>query len=185
MDGSHMHLNALEALERVLELLQEKDAELQELYRQHNELIQTQRSTDAASGQAAAIVPLIGESLVVDAEAATRITISHRLMRSGLKVRTAADGIEAVEALARAKYDVLIFDYMTPRVQPLDFLTVMTKRRPDTAVIVMINGQPTPMLRDELLQAGAKLVLAKPFDFARLTGLVRQFVQRAATAEAA
>lgn len=184
MDGSHMHLNALEALERVLELLTQKDAELQELYRQHNDLIQGQRAVDAGS-QAAAALPLSGESLVVESEAANRITIAHHLMRSGLKVRTAADGIEAVEALARGKYDVLVFDYMTPRVQPLDFLTVMTKRRPSTAVIVMTNGQPAPMLRDELLQAGAKLVLAKPFDFGRLTSIVKQFMPKPSEAAAA
>jgi len=175
MDGAaHLHLNALEALERVLELLTEKDRELQELYVQYNELIQNR---DHLPGQPnAATEAALGESLIVEAEAVNRIAIAHHLMRSGLKVRTAADGIEAVEAIARARYNVIVFDYMTPRVQPLDFLTVLTKRRPDVALIVTTAGQAAPLLRDELLQAGAKLVLAKPFDYGRLTTIVKQFM---------
>lgn len=162
MSGSNMHLSTLEVVERLLELLAEKDLELQALYEKYSDALTRLRPVSTRTGS----------TLVVESRAAERVGLAHLLLEEGIAVRTAADGIEAIEAIAAQQFHAILFDYCAPRVQPADFVSVVATRRPNTAIYVLTPDEPQAVVRDELVKRGAKMVLPKPVDPTRLLKLL-------------
>ncbi|MEA2347817.1 MAG: two-component system, OmpR family, response regulator PrrA [Thermoleophilaceae bacterium] len=119
-------------------------------------------------------VPLV---LVVDDDRHIRQALERALTLEGFNVETAADGVEAVGAIAAAQPSVIVLDVTMPR---MDGVEVARHLRADG------NDVPVLMLsaRDEVddrvagLQAGADDYVVKPFAteelLARLHALLRR-----------
>ena len=60
--------------------------------------------------------------LVVDDEADINMILSVTLRRAGYEVTSAADGLEAVEAVHRQTPDLILLDVMMPRADGLEAL---------------------------------------------------------------
>ena len=113
--------------------------------------------------------------LIVESSAVIRTQIAHRFVQEQCEVRTASDGIEAVEQLGRQRFDAVVFDFLTSRIAPHDFVAVVHRRRPDTRIIVVTESTPAPRLREDLMGEGAHAVVSKPLDLANLVSLVTPF----------
>ena len=113
--------------------------------------------------------------LVVDDEVNIRKVLSTLLKRAGYSVVTAADGSEALEALAAEAISVVVSDVKMPRTDGMELLRRVRKEWPDVPVI-LITAFGTVDLAVEAIKAGAFDFVTKPFDRTEL----RQVIDKAA-----
>jgi DNA-binding NarL/FixJ family response regulator len=103
------------------------------------------------------------------------IADDHALFRSGLAcllksnprfsvVAEAADGEEAVAAVAQHQPDVVLLDVKMPNMDGIEALSAIKLMRPDTAVI-LLSGFLDPKLAYESVERGAGGYLIKSTDF--------------------
>jgi len=110
--------------------------------------------------------------LVVDDDAALRSVLTMRLEYTGHTVEAAETGLDALNRLAYADYDVVLLDYMMPGITGLMVLNHMQLRYPGVPV-VMMTGYAGGQIADLALAAGARVCLTKPFDSVELEQALR------------
>ena len=115
--------------------------------------------------------------LVVDDEASVREALALVLDLSGFEVATAADGREAIRALAIDSPDAVILDVLMPG---LDGLEVCRRMRAvgDRTPVLMLTARTEVSERVAGLEAGADDYLAKPFARQELIARLRALLRR-------
>ncbi|MFI0418526.1 response regulator transcription factor [Spongiactinospora sp. 9N601] len=115
--------------------------------------------------------------LVVDDEPALREALSATLEFEGYAVGVAADGMAALDALARERYDAVLLDVMMPRI---DGLTACRRLRAagNRVPVLMLTARETVGDRVSGLDAGADDYLVKPFELDELLARVRALLRR-------
>ncbi|RBQ19496.1 DNA-binding response regulator [Spongiactinospora rosea] len=115
--------------------------------------------------------------LVVDDEPALREALSATLEFEGYTVGVAADGMAALDALARERYDAVLLDVMMPRI---DGLTACRRLRAagNRVPVLMLTARETVGDRVSGLDAGADDYLVKPFELDELLARVRALLRR-------
>jgi len=115
--------------------------------------------------------------LVVDDDPKLVELLRVYLERDGYRVRTAADGRQALEALRDGQPDLLILDLMLPEVDGLEVCRVV--RAQMDIPIVMLTAKTTE--RDKIigLDLGADDYVTKPFSPGELLARVRAHLRRA------
>ena len=123
--------------------------------------------------------------LVVDDEAATRVGLDKLLTQDGYRVRTAEDGIEALEVARDEPPDVVLTDLRMPGMDGVELVGKLRAQDPDLPVIVVTAfGDVGSAV--EAMRAGAANFLMKPVDFdALIVSIERALEHRALHAEAA
>jgi len=117
--------------------------------------------------------------LVVDDESAIRQMIRFALGKSGMQVRCAANGHEALDKISRNPPDILLLDWMMPNMSGLE-LTRRLRKDPVTAEIpiIMLTAKVSEDDKVAGLNAGADDYIAKPFSprelLARLSAVLRR-----------
>jgi DNA-binding NtrC family response regulator len=101
--------------------------------------------------------------LVVDDEAAVRISIGKALAEAGHQVTEAEDGPKALSLILSRVFDVVVFDIRLPGVDGLTLFRRLHMESPGTAVVLMTAHA---RVRDavEALRGGALDYVVKPFD---------------------
>jgi len=111
--------------------------------------------------------------LAVEDDVPIRRLLVSALTRAGLTVASARDGTEAIEAMQKETYAVLLLDLMMPRMSGWDvieWLKAHPTSRPRT-VIILSAGKADVI--DSLEPAIVNAVVLKPFDLHELTAYVR------------
>jgi len=99
--------------------------------------------------------------LVVDDEENTRIALTRLWSREGYEVQTAANGLEALNALRRNPAELIITDLNMPEMNGLAFLRELNREYPASNVIMITAfGEVESYL--EALNLGAFEYLNKP-----------------------
>jgi DNA-binding response OmpR family regulator len=75
--------------------------------------------------------------LMVDDEAAIRLTLGTMLTRAGYDVTSAGNGDEAIEQLERLSFDLLLVDLKMPGMDGMQVVAAARARQPDIAAIVL------------------------------------------------
>jgi len=85
----------------------------------------------------------------------------------------ADDGVESLELARRVRPDVVILDMMMPRMTGLEVLSAIRQEKElaDTRVIVL-TAQPGT--REQALDAGADVVMVKPFEPEQIAAAVQE-----------
>ncbi len=100
--------------------------------------------------------------LVVDDEQDVREMLAEFLEAQGFEVLAAANGLESLLHVKRARPDVVVLDLNMPRLGGLEALKRI--RHFDPAItVVIITGEQNPEPRERALAMGAARVLVKPF----------------------
>jgi CheY-like chemotaxis protein/anti-sigma regulatory factor (Ser/Thr protein kinase) len=124
----------------------------------------------------------LGEVLVVDDNPDMRAYLT-RLLSPVWDVRTAADGEEALQAVAARRPDVVVTDVMMPRMDGFELLRALRGDAASRAVpVIMLTARAGQEAAVEGLEAGADDYLAKPFQAAELLARVRVVTERARAA---
>jgi len=99
--------------------------------------------------------------LVVDDQAVARRLAQAILTRHGARVRHATDGVEALAALARESFDLVLLDLFMPRLGGIETLTEM-RRRGDRTPVVVLSGSDSVLAHEQALALGASGFVQKP-----------------------
>jgi DNA-binding NtrC family response regulator len=86
-------------------------------------------------------------------------------------VETAADGIDALAALKRQQYDLILLDMYMPRMSGLQLLEEMRRLNVQTPVL-MLTGNDDARTAADALASGIFAYIPKPFDLQHLEHLV-------------
>ncbi|ALA58982.1 response regulator [Nitrospira moscoviensis] len=117
--------------------------------------------------------------LVVEDDQDVRGMICLTLSDAGYNVYEASDGLEAVDALKRRRYDAVLTDYHMPRMDGLELLDLATAMWPGTPVILASSDTLLTSQTDGALLAPAYAVLEKPFEPSQLLNAVRSAAEGA------
>lgn len=124
---------------------------------------------------------MITKVLVVDDEEWVLDTVRRYLEQAGFEVISARDGVSALEAFGRASPDLVILDWMLPR---LDGLSVAERIRTTSAVpIIMLTARVTERDRLAGFDAGVDDYVIKPFSARELEARVRAVLRRSSGKE--
>jgi len=115
--------------------------------------------------------------LVVDDEAPMRKLLATNLKASGYTVRSAADGLEALQLLDEHQFDLLVLDVNMPGPNGLQVLEAV--RRGAEMPILMMSARGRERDKIEALDMGADDYLCKPFGVGELLARVRALLRRA------
>jgi CheY-like chemotaxis protein len=112
--------------------------------------------------------------LIVDDDPLIRKLITTTLQDvAGFRLREAGDGLQALEAAAEERPEIVFLDYDMPR---LNGVETCRRLRSDPvtadATIIMLTGMSDRPSQDRAADAGADLFLTKPFSPLRLLRLV-------------
>jgi two-component system response regulator MprA len=119
--------------------------------------------------------------LVVDDDAAVRQSLERSLRFEGYEVATAADGVAALELIARERPDIAILDVMMPRMDGLEACRQLRARGDDLPVL-MLTARDGLADRVSGLDVGADDYLVKPFALEELFARLRALARRSALA---
>jgi len=116
--------------------------------------------------------------LVVDDEPAVRRALERALTLDNHTVELAADGQEALDALADAPVDAVVLDIMMPRIDGLEVARRLRKAG-DRTPILMLTARDAIDDRVTGLDVGADDYLVKPFALRELQARLRALLRRA------
>ena len=111
--------------------------------------------------------------LVVEDDEDVRTIICLILSGAGYNVYEAADGLEALNALKKRRYDAVLTDYHMPKMDGLELLDLAQAMWPHTPVILASSDRLLTERTGQNLLAPAYAVIAKPFDSGHLLKTVR------------
>jgi signal transduction histidine kinase/ActR/RegA family two-component response regulator len=138
-------------------------------------------SADAApmSSPAACVSPhgaSEGRVLVVEDNAVNRKVAKALLGRLGFQVDTAVDGIEALDTLATASYDVVLMDCQMPRLDGYEAVKqIRASEGAHHTPIIAMTASAMASDRERCLEAGMDDYLSKPLDRDLLASTVRRW----------
>lgn len=109
--------------------------------------------------------PLSGRVLAVDDHPDNLDLLARHLLRQGLEVETATDGLSALERLATTGFDLVLLDVLMPGLDGHETLRRI-KSSPETAhlPVIMISALDELQSVTRCIEAGAEDYLPKPFD---------------------
>jgi len=118
--------------------------------------------------------------LIVEDEEALRPMLRYNFEEEGFDVTEAADGEEAKTMIAEEKPDIIILDWMLPKLSGIE-LCRQLRRDPDTKSlpIIMLTARSEESDRLRGLNTGADDFVTKPFSPAELVARVHAVLRRA------
>ncbi len=116
--------------------------------------------------------------LVVDDEEIARTNLEYVLRKEGYMVRTASNGLEALEEVRGWEFDLIITDLKMEKMDGMQLIEEARKLSPATQVI-MVTGYATVNSAVAAMRHGAVYYLAKPINLDEL----RQTVAELSTAK--
>jgi two-component system, NtrC family, response regulator PilR len=111
--------------------------------------------------------------LIVDDEEMMRNLLEKILSREGYKIKTAEDGLTALEMQREEPSDIIISDMKMPRMNGFELLKEIKKDFPKTGTIIMTAFGDTYTVKDALL-LGADEYITKPFKSYELSMIVER-----------
>ena len=117
--------------------------------------------------------------LVVEDEPSLSEGLRTALALEGYDVEIAADGLEALEALALRPVDAVVLDVLLPRLDGIEVCRRLRAARNPVAVL-MLTARAEVESRVQGLDAGADDYMVKPFALDELFARLRALLRRAA-----
>ena len=115
--------------------------------------------------------------LVVEDEKHLNRIISEAVEDEGYSVDSCYNGLEALEYLECADYDVIILDIMMPKMDGLELVRRLRSEGNNTPVL-FLTARDAVADRVEGLESGGDYYLTKPFDFQELMAVVRVMTRK-------
>jgi two-component system, OmpR family, phosphate regulon response regulator PhoB len=123
--------------------------------------------------------------LVVDDEPAQRALLSYNLQAAGFRVTTANDGEEAMLAVAEDAPDVILLDWMLPRLSGLEACRqIKASINGRQSAVIMVSARSEESDRVRGLETGADDYIVKPYSVAELIARVKANLRRVRPAAA-
>jgi CheY-like chemotaxis protein/anti-sigma regulatory factor (Ser/Thr protein kinase) len=114
--------------------------------------------------------------LVVDDDRATRHILRKVLTAGGYQTAVAKDGLEALAALSKKRFDLLLLDVWMPRMNGLELLARLRARKRKPRVVVMTSDDAPQTLLQAVRENAFKYV-HKPIDAPGLLDTLRAVLE--------
>ena len=111
--------------------------------------------------------------LVAEDDGSVRSFVERALVHKGHDVTTAADGAEALEALAKGRYDLLLTDIVMPVMDGIALALKVSKDYPGLRVLMM-TGYAAEKQRAHNLEILIHEVIVKPFSMKQIIASVEK-----------
>jgi two-component system, sensor histidine kinase and response regulator len=106
--------------------------------------------------------------------------LRHVLARRSVEVDCATSGAEALEAVTKRRYDLVLMDLQMPEMDGLETTRRMRKLPGYESVpILALTANSSDEIRARCLHAGMQAFLSKPVEAAELWALVSKFLKAA------
>jgi len=119
--------------------------------------------------------------LVVDDERTIRELMMSFLVKEGYEVLVAQNAREAMKHIEREELDLILLDIRLPDASGedvLDYLRGRERIQGESRIpVVVISGVITQNLAPRLIKRGADGLVAKPFEFGRISNEIRRVLQ--------
>jgi DNA-binding response OmpR family regulator len=115
--------------------------------------------------------------LLVEDDDAIAGALQLHLEDAGFRLHREADGLQAIAAIDRQRWDLVLLDLMLPGADGWDVCRHLRARHPDVPVI-MLSARSAEVHRVLGLELGADDYLAKPFSMLELVARVRALLRR-------
>jgi len=116
-------------------------------------------------------------ALVVDDSITVRRVMERFLERSGLRVVTARDGLDAIRVLQDAKPNIILLDIEMPNMDGYEFAThVRNDDRVSAVPIIMITSRVGDKHRARAIEIGVNDYLGKPYQDSQLLDAIRRLL---------
>ncbi len=122
-----------------------------------------------------------GSVLVVDDEPTIAEVVARYLERAGYKTRVAWDGVQAIEAAASSRPDLVVLDLMLPGVDGLEVMRRLRDHDRDRIAVILLTAKGEEADRIIGLRLGADDYVVKPFSPAELVARVDAVLRRVDT----
>lgn len=111
--------------------------------------------------------------LIVDDDTVSRGLIRMVLEYDGYRCLEAEDGAAALIMLEDHSIDLMMLDYVMPKVDGIEVLTALQQpSKPLSPPTIMITGMLKPPIREKATQLGVFAILEKPYDMGELRAMV-------------
>ena len=120
--------------------------------------------------------------LVVDDDQRLLNMLRRTLSYEGFQVLTAQDGPEALDCVFDDRPDVIVLDWMIPKLDGMGVLRALRDQNDETPVL-MLTARDAVHYRVEGLERGADDYLVKPFESVELVARVKALLRRAGLGE--
>jgi CheY-like chemotaxis protein len=129
-------------------------------------------------GKAATHANVQGTVLVVEDEESMVCLLIEVLSKAGYQTLTAMDGEEAIDLYNQHKeeIDIVVLDLGLPKVTGFDVMRNLKEQNPGVSIIIT-TGYLQPELKPELLQAGVKDCIYKPYSIDDLVDKVGSLIE--------
>jgi DNA-binding response OmpR family regulator len=117
----------------------------------------------------------LGTILVAEDDAAIAALLIEVLAEEGYAVQIAATGADALAALQADRLDLALLDLGLPGMSGWQLLEVARAQQIDVPIVIMTASS---LAADELMAAGARTCLFKPFELDDLLACVAQHIRR-------
>lgn len=117
---------------------------------------------------------MVARILVVEDDSITRQSICEVLRNDGYQVVEATDGSQAVELLKKQSFDLLVTDFVLPKLHGFYLVDVIHTHWPKIPMIVISAYLSASAAK--VLLAGSAEFIAKPVDFKILLSTVRRLL---------
>lgn len=114
--------------------------------------------------------------LVVDDDEGVRDILKQTLQMRGYVVKTAVDGVDALETLEFGPVNLIVLDLSMPRKDGLSVLAEL-RDRPNAPPVIVMTGSTNIADIEEAGRQGARTCLNKPFELRRLLAEVESAVE--------
>lgn len=119
--------------------------------------------------------------LVVEDNLMNMELVAYLLKSNGMEVTQAFDGLEALEALNKSIFDLILLDIQLPGMDGMEILKRL-KENPNLKHISVVALTAHAMQGDEdkFIDAGCIGYISKPIDVSSFIGTVRSFINKGA-----
>lgn len=115
--------------------------------------------------------------LIIEDDATLLRGLGDNFRAQGYEVRTAADGVQGLEAAVTEPADLILLDIMLPKMNGYEICREVRRREMDSTIIMLTaKGQEDDIVRG--LELGADDYVTKPFSIRELLARAKAFLRR-------
>lgn len=115
--------------------------------------------------------------LLAEDEEVLRMLIVDTLEDEDYEIDEACDGVEALDYLKNNEYDLILLDYMMPRMTGLEVIEKIRELPEKQELkILMLTAKSQKSDQEKVIEAGANYFLAKPFSPLELVQVVGEIL---------